>query len=192
MVHETLSCSMHVSKTISANPVAAATAGCDTMNMGSLKAELTFPPKYSGGADASDGELDEETMILGTTPLAKPSLPAWTPPVASAPITAPARGVSSGGVGLGVPALRSAQVRRSTYRFFFHVRFANICTGKKLALPLLRNTVQLLANCDTQLSTFASAWIVCTISVWSGFCRGSYVLEMAILATELLTGVRGG
>lgn len=43
------------------------------MNMGSLKAELMFPPKYTAGAgggntDASDGELDEDTMILGTTP----------------------------------------------------------------------------------------------------------------------------
>lgn len=49
-------------------------AGCDTMNMGSLRAELMFPPKYTGSgvgsaaADASDGELDEDTMILGTTP----------------------------------------------------------------------------------------------------------------------------
>jgi hypothetical protein len=44
------------------------------MNMGSLRAELMFPPKYTGSgfgsaaADASDGELDEDTMILGTTP----------------------------------------------------------------------------------------------------------------------------
>lgn len=43
------------------------------MNMGSLKAELMFPPKYTSGsgnagADVSDGELDEDTMILGTTP----------------------------------------------------------------------------------------------------------------------------
>ncbi len=87
------------------------------MNMGSLKAELTFPPRFSldpdprderdpqdgpaGGSgddllypNTSDGELDETTMILGTTPQAcfKPKCwslcliklrrtqsPVWTP-----------------------------------------------------------------------------------------------------------------
>ena len=73
--------------------------GCDSMNMGSLKAELTFPPRFSldrdprderdprdgrggggGGGDdllypnASDGELDETTMILGSTPQARQTL----------------------------------------------------------------------------------------------------------------------
>ena len=114
------------------------------MNMGSLRAELAFPPRYgtpaSGGgrnsagferplggfdrglggfdADASDGELDEEVMILGTTPVARSMAPpprppqrnAWTPPVASAPISAPVRGIAAGTVSMGMPALRSAQV----------------------------------------------------------------------------------
>lgn len=46
------------------------------MNMGSLRADLVFPPRLGGGvgaaspgADASDYELDEDTMIMdGASP----------------------------------------------------------------------------------------------------------------------------
>lgn len=62
--------------------------GCDAMDMSSLRAELVFPAKYNSAT--FDYELDEDTMILGSSPssrqmLTPPRTTGWPPSLGGEP-----------------------------------------------------------------------------------------------------------
>ena len=52
-----------------------AVSGRDALDMGSLRTELQLPHHFITGED--DNDLDEDIMLLGSTPQVQPGLCSW-------------------------------------------------------------------------------------------------------------------